>query len=453
MRFIFFIASLVACVQGAIIPVVSPYAPSDVATAIAAASAGDTVQFPAGVSATWSSTVTVNKNITIDGNGATLTSGAVLNNGLFNVTGVSSSTLVRITGFTFNLVDFSASTAGIVVSAVGSGSATLPNLRIDHNTFRFGYAQIVVSGAWGVIDNNTFRNSRKAIDFSGGTNAQANASWNSMAAGTSEALFIETNTFVDDASYPAAYTQEKIGTENGGKLVIRYNTFNFDAISIPGESQVPIITHGNAAGGVPANQGYWEQGFGARRGQSVVEVYNNTASGPRITTFAYFRGSANLVFNNVIDSVAALSDTPNITVYEEEQYDTSNWSPSRTAWPAEDQVHNTFVWSNTFRRNGVTNTNYFIVNPNSTDYIQQDRDYFLHAPQATGGSESFTGQNGGSSSYPTNGSTYPTLGNMTFSASGPNAYYGYVPYTYPHPLVNSLDSGRPGTQGVLVAND
>lgn len=51
--------------------VASPYAPADVAAAITAAVEGDTVQFPTSSSATWSTTVTVNKAITIDGNGST----------------------------------------------------------------------------------------------------------------------------------------------------------------------------------------------------------------------------------------------------------------------------------------------------------------------------------------------------------------------------------------------
>ena len=57
----------------------------------------------------------------------------------------------------------------------------------------------------------------------------------------------------------------------------------------------------------------------------------------------------------------------------------------------------------------------------SGDYIQKDRDYFLHRPATTGegmslGKETFTGLNGASSTYPTDGDTYPTEGTMEFTA-------------------------------------
>ncbi len=407
---------------------------SNALAAINAASAGDTVVFPLNGSATWSTSIPVSKALIIDGNGTTLTAGAAGSDGLFHITGFTSNSLMRVTGFTFNLVNFNLREPAVKVS----DNISLGNLRIDHNTFHFGYEQIGVGGAKGVIDHNYFYNSRKAISFNAGSVAQANASWESMAAGTGDALFVEDNHFIDDANYPVTYGQEKIGTFNGGKLVIRYNEFDFDNVANLSGTATTILTHGSAAGGTPG--GYWQIGTGARRGQSVVEIYNNNMHGPRIDFLCSLRGSANLIFNNTLDTQ---TNNPRVSCYEEEQYETSNWSPLRTAWPAEDQVHNTFVWNNTLRLNGVPNVNYFEVNPNSTLYIQENRDYFLHAPQATGGREVFTGANGASSSYPTDGITFPTQGTMVFVSTGPNAYYGYTPYTYPHPL--TLTPAQPTT--------
>ena len=51
-----------------------------------------------------------------------------------------------------------------------------------------------------------------------------------------------------------------------------------------------------------------------------------------------------------------------------------------------------------------------------------------------GNSNAFTGKNGASNTFPTDGSTYATQGTMQFVPTGPNAYFGYVPYRYPHPL-------------------
>lgn len=433
--------------SAAIIPVASPYAPSDAATAIAAASTGDTVLFPSGASATWSTSVTVSKAITIDGTGFTLTAGAALSNGFFYVTNITSTSLLRITGFTFNSVSLGSDRHALKIL----DNVSLTQLRVDHNTFSSGEIQVEVGGSFGVFDNNVFLNGNSCVYFTAGSRAQADASWASMAAGTSEALFFENNQFTYNTSWQGANEHNAcFDTYNGGKLVIRYNTFTATAVPASWTGPfTPILTHGNAPNG--GTGGYWESSNLNRRGQSVVEIYNNTATGKRMDAFAQLRGSANLIYNNTCVTQTAFSDTPAIQVYEEEQWVVS-FSPLRTAWPAEDQVHNTFVWNNTFTGGAVSpNPNYFLVTNNSSTFIQQNRDYFLHAPQATGGSESFTGQNGGSATAPTDGVTYTNLGNMTFSASGPNAYYGYVPYTYPHPLVNSLDFGRPGTQGVLVS--
>jgi len=43
-------------------------------------------------------------------------------------------------------------------------------------------------------------------------------------------------------------------------------------------------------------------------------------------------------------------------------------------------------------------------------------------------------RNGASDTAPTDGVTYSNYGTMYFTADVENAYYGYTPYTYPHPL-------------------
>jgi hypothetical protein len=387
-----------------------------------AASPGDTIIFPLNGSATWSTPLSIGKALTLNGNGTTLTAAAAGSDGIFYVTGFTSDALMRITGFTFNLVNFNVREGAVRVL----NNISLGNLRIDHNTFHYGYTQIEVGGSKGVIDHNYFYNPLKGISFTAGSATQATQSWLSMAAGTGDALFIEDNSFIYDANYPGTFSQESIGTYNGGKLVIRYN--NWDSSVYPLTLTIdPIMTHGSAAAGV-AN-GYWQIGTGARRGQSVVEIYNNIMVGKRIDFMAILRGSANLVFNNSLTNT--ITATPRIYLREEE-YGGGQWSPARTAWPAEDQVHNTFIWANTF--NGVAQTTANADTGDVAGILQENRDYFLHAPQATGGREIFTGANGASSSFPTDGSTHPTQGTMVFIPTGPNAYYGYTPYTYPHPL-------------------
>ena len=405
---------LLVCAQGEII-LTSDASYSAVSNAIAGASAGDTVKLPINLSATWTNTLVIGKSITTDGNGSTI-SGSLTGDGLLCITGFSSTNLTRITGFQFDLVDSNG--CGVVVRDV-----TLGSLRIDHNAFVKGNIPIDVGGSKGVIDHNSFSNGVSGIYYTAGTRAQADASWVSMAAGTGDALFIEDNLFAIDTNYPNAGHNTCIDTYNGGKLVVRYNSFI--ATNVLGTFTIfsPGLTHGNAVG-------YWEGDSGARRGQSVVEIYNNHADAKRLDHFFVFRGSANLVYSNHARSATS---TPGMYCYEEEAY---NFSPVRTNWPAEDQVHNTFLWDNTMLLNSTTNANYFSVATTSTNFIQLNRDYFLHAPQATGGSEYFTGTNGAAGTFPTDGATYPTLGTMAFTATGTNAYYGYQPYTYPHPLTS-----------------
>lgn len=396
-------------------------------SAVAAASPGDTIVFPLNGSATWSASSTVSKALTIDGNGTTLTAGAALGNGFIYVTNFTSSALMRITGFTFNAVGITANRHCLYFG----NSLALTNLRVDHNTFHNGEIQVEVGGCSGVFDNNYFYNGNSAIYPSAGSRAQADASWSSMAAGTGEALFFENNQFIYNGSWLGANEHNAcFDTNNGGKFVVRFNTFTATAVPSSWTGPfTPFLSHGNAPNG--GGGGYWQESLSNRRGQSVVEIYGNTAIAKRLDFAAQIRGSANLIYSNSFTTQTAFSDTPAILAYEEEQYVVS-FSPLRTAWPAEDQVHNTFVWNNLFLGGATSpNPNYFKVADTSTDYIQQNRDYFLHAPASTGGYEYFTGLNGASNTYPTN--SYGN-GTMAFSSSGPNAYYGYSPYQYPHPL-------------------
>jgi hypothetical protein len=414
---------------------------ASVNSCVSNALAGDTINFTSSGSATWSSTITISKALTINGNGTTLTASGSLSYGFFFLYNFTSTSLMRITGFTFQMAG-----AG---RGIYSSSVDLTQLRIDNNTFHHGSTQMEITGAKGVIDNNYFYNSiGYSIIYSAGSRAQADASWESMAAGTSDALFIENNHIIKDANYTGSGYGTDIDTNNGGKLVIRYN--NFDSTNSPSSiisTVYPIQLHGNACGGCTSvNKGYWQNDSTARRGQSVVEIYNNTMAGRRIDRLATLRGSAALIYNNSITGTVAYN--PMIYFYEEEYNLTSQFYPSRTAWPAEDQTHNTFIWNNTYRGHDFNDGVYGYVASTST--LQKDRDYFLHAPcgasdttdgfgnTCTHGKATFTGLNGASGSYPTDGITYPTKGTMVFTATGDNAYLGYTPYTYPHPLRGTI---------------
>lgn len=398
---------------------------ANVQSAYNVASDGDTIQLPVGTN-TWISGITIGKPVNVMGAGARqtkLVAGSSLVTSFFTITGFSSTNLVRVSGINFDMVDSSKSSR----YAINVNSVQLERLRIDNNEFHYGYQQLEIGGSKGVVDHNYFYNPLKGISFTAGTSAQADESWRSMAAGTGDALFVEDNWFIYDANYRETYSQEAVGTYNGGKLVIRYN--HLDSTNYVNATTItPVETHGSASGGSAI--GYWQAGVGARRGQSVVEIYGNIMGGKRIDFLAILRGSANLVFSNRVDS--GVSWNPRVYLREEEYSMSSNWSPLRTNWPAEDQVHNTFIWTNTVKGVPMTSTDVAIGDVSSA--IMENRDYWMHAPQSSGGYEYFTGSNGASDSYPTDGIKYPTKGTMKFMADGPNAYYPYTPYVYPHPL-------------------
>jgi hypothetical protein len=436
---------------------------------------GSTVILPPGI-VSWSNSLNITKALTLQGAGAgtggtKIVASGAMPNGFILITHLVTTGLVRITGIHFDAL----SPAPPWILKIWPAN-DIANLRIDHNVFKQGQTHIEVNGAKGVIDHNDHFNAVQAISFSAGTRAQADASWASLNAGSADALFIEDNRFITDAEYAMAYTQEQIATYNGGKLVVRHNQFNADNMSDELGNYTPFMAHGSADGGC-GGAGYWESSSCQRRGQSVIEFYDNIESGKRIDFLYISRGSVNLVYNNAI--VGTVLYNPRIILVEEE-YFSDNWKIHRTAWPAEDQVHNTFIWNNTYRGYDfnqelygsveTTPTNYEctgagvpmsccsgngagtcgnLSNPKLNPFLRLDRDYFLHAPcgasdlkdafgnTCTQGMETFTGAKGASSTFPTDGTTYPTQGTMIFVPDVANAYYDYKPFTYPHPLVTS----------------
>jgi hypothetical protein len=413
---------------------------ADVRTAIGLAVTRDTVLVTG--NATWTDSVSIRKKITVLGSACTLSTTSTMAQGFFKITGFKADTLVRLSGFVFNLKnDYTSNTAIYVHSMTGSYAGK--KIRIDHNTINFGYQGLSYYHIAGVIDNNIFLNCRKGMDCGAYNRDDADSSWNEMGMGTDRAIFIENNIFRHNANYPVTYNQESVGSENGGKVVIRYNTFDYDSIPDGVDGMYCVMTHGNADAScnLPA-VGYWqfdqEGDRCIRRGQPCVEMYENVAHGKSITFLFFVRGSANLIYNNAI--TGTVSNNPRIYLREEEYESDGAWAASipRTSWPAEDQVHNTFIWNNTYRGHDFNDGVYGSVEAGASaeSGILEDRDYFLHAPQATGGYEYFTDRNGAAGSNPTDGSPYANYGTMAFSASGANAYYGYVAYTYPHPLRN-----------------
>lgn len=402
--------------------------PAAITDTIAAATAGDTILFPASGSATWTSGVTVNKALTINGNGSTLTIGASFSTGVFNFT-ASTTSLVKVVGFTINLGSYSTPAfylnGDMTQLAIGNNSITAG---ASYHTYQAG------GRAYGVIYNNTFKNSKITFDLTGNNNT----SWAetiTAGSGNSDTLYIEGNSFIRDNSLACADNlQNHLESSQGARYVARYNTF--DGTAWCGGTYNHIDPHIMPHGDNPND--------GTTRGSPILEYYNNYST----TVRAYYwvmRGGSIVAHDNIIKG-SYLPDGNNIFGLREEDCESGykNWS----TWPAKDQIFNSFFWNN-YTNDAKTQTAVpFLWPGTSSSVVVVNKDYFLHAPQSSGGAETL--YNSGTSSY-----TYVDASHkMTWDGGVANAYYPYTPYTCPHPLAGSgsCDSTKYGTTGYTVTS-
>ncbi len=431
---IFSIAAWAACTGSSPNWISSPDRDS-IASCVSQASSEDTIHVSAGDGGMWTSGIPITKPLKImgpdssasnacDNTGATLTAADNLTNGFFQISMITASR-VRISGFHFVLGSFPTSNKyGIDVS----GSIT--QMRIDHNRFDSGkYAINSHGNIKGVYDSNCFINTNSSIQLLGGTAAQADQSWaDPIVAGRNmglNTLYVENNQFIRDSGLDChqvvngspigAWLNCHIESGQGGKFVIRNNYFDGHLYCNSGDyTDYPIMTHGNGA--------YYSDGKNGLRGHPIVEIYNNTIRGYRVDQSIALRGGSNLVHHN---ATTYESGRPAIiSLNEEECWSDKIFSPLRSTWPADDQIFNSFLWNNTVCKGYPCKGSDSAPVLGNQDpciavFIQEGRDYFVQAPQPSGGKTTFIGRPGG---------------DMTFSASGPNAYYPYEPYCYPHPL-------------------
>ncbi|MGZ3770941.1 MAG: hypothetical protein ACXVCP_15035 [Bdellovibrio sp.] len=387
---------------------------SDITTAYNNAAAGDTVAIPAG-SCTWSSNsgLTISKSITLQGAGFNSTH---ITHGVANPTitvSLSTDDPVRITGLHINKVNQNCTGCNAVYLDLNKNT----KVRVDHNRFELGLRSVLVTETGdigGLIDHNEFINNDIAVGVVG----DDNAAWSRpIEAGTSKALFVEDNTFTINNNTPTE-PDHLIYLQEGARTVIRHNVF--DSSTYTNGTTYFFDSHGN--------QNYYNGDNNDFRGQPITEVYGNVFHAYRANEIiGGFRSGSLIIYDNTMVSDVG-SPTP-IKVTEEEGWQVF-FSTLRKDWPAEDQIFNSFIWNNTL--NGLPVTDLGLAFDSDSIFIKKDRDYFMHAPAAVGGIESFTGRAGASNSSPTSAST----STMVFSPSAPNAYYPYVAYQYPHPLTN-----------------
>ena len=439
-------------------------AQTDVNACVALAANGNTIQIPVG-SATWSSGVTITKNITVQGSGEG-TAGAcnpAVNTCLTSTAGAGSQLFLflptvdlplRVTGINFNLGAIQNGQRAIQITMPYDGVTKLTQLRLDHLAlFGGGGTNANDEGGiflrrWirGVADHIQCLNVNECFMIFGDDSfdwARAFAAGD-VSAGTSDAFFIEDSTFTYNSTCNGQVWDGYIYMQEATRVVSRHNIFDASACPNPGFLTLMYDAHGNFSTYTHA-----PPQTGDPRGQVIFESYNNTATVSRFAggQFMGIRGGSNLIHDEtLIVTNDPSGDTINFT--EEEGWLSSQFSPLRTVWPAQDQIYNTFIWNLCLKTSaggscssmtsiGVSPSCGFTVlcigsnGGSDPAFIQTNRDVFFHAPQASGGRETFTGARfGGSTAAP----TQTDSGSMTFSCAGANAYYPYTPYTYPHPL-------------------
>jgi len=380
------------------------------------ASAGDTVIVPAGTETWTESTLMITKELTLQGSGIgqTIITGSFADylDAIIEVA-LSSDVPVRITGFEFRYTTNNPGAKSVYINGRVDGSFAYTQIRVDHNKFVKGTRSLYIRGwVYGVADNNQFLNNNISVGLTG----DDNYSWGrAIAAGTANAFFIEDNIFTanNDADREP---NDHIYHQQGARSVTRYNTFDGTALT-DGRSFIWFDTHGN--------QNYYT-GSGDFRGQPILEVYENT-----VHAYYHFnaylaglRGGSILFYNNslTLDTGTA----PRIRVTDEESWSTAFFDPLDDTWPAEDQINNCFFWGNTANGNPITALT--IQHANDVEFIVEDRDYFMHAPESSGGYEYYDDRPGAAG----NGDPYD--GTLVWDGDHANAYYPYTPYTYPHPL-------------------
>jgi len=370
----------------------------DVQAAINLANNGDTVLVPGG-NCTWSSKVSVNNAITLNGQGkTTITWGT---SGSLTVT-ANTSTNTFVTGFSFV---GSQGSGGDSVCPIVFNTAYSPqsqtfrfyNNNLDDGSPSSPSIMMCINGTGpGLIDHNTFTAHEGAdeVIHNLGQGASDPSGWTTdLTPGGSNMIFIETNTFTYTATGNPAYFwgTSAVQAFYGARTVFRYNNVAMMQIDVHG-------TCGNISGR------WWE-------------VYNNSFSlvaNANQSNFSQFRGGSGVSFNNH-ESGTNLGGG-SIEVTQDCQAGTYPITGqvgrgiSQNASPA-------YLWANDASM-PVSNGN-----PN---YLQVNRDYFS------------------SSSKP---ATLQRCQSAADVSAGCPVSYTYAPYPYPHPLINgSQASFGPPTQ-------
>jgi hypothetical protein len=438
---------------------------SDVSSAVAAASTGDTVLVPEG-SATWSSGLNINKGISLIGAGIgntviTAGSGSMIS---YAPSDPSANALFRLSGFT---LDFAGAHDGLFLTS-GNTLILQTKVRIDHNKFQniptgsSQYQFIHYRGLRGVIDNNIFgactyplrtETSPLFIDNrpSGGQYLCGGiVEWDNFEGVKFGA--VDNNIYFEDNVFEGV---DWIVTDcqQGQRYAYRYNTINLTANVYP-----LFDMHGNQG-----SQFYSTMG---------AEIYGNniTSYGG---TFLDHRGGRAFVFCN--------NAAENMAFQIREEFADSN-SPVNYVGPNPPQypqhVNGSYYWGNRKDLNGSLITAYIMTDCSQCyeNGLAENVDFWQDAASFNGTSgvgcgtlanrpttctpgvaywatnqscTDLTGMVGAHPATPISGTLYKCIAANTWDS-------GSSPLPYPHPLVTGEDPPQDDTTpptDIVTVND
>jgi hypothetical protein len=417
---------------------------ANVETAINAASNGDVVTVPSGT-CNWSSDVSINKEITVQGAGAgcpdncddaTLIQGQCFALNADNI---------RITGFTFD----------------GSGNclylpnSSVVNFRIDHNKIT-GYGKAIdfykrPHLRYGVVDNNLIEDCTGECIYVIG---EGNNSWTRGGPGggyDNGTIYFEDNVF----TLPTKAGKNIMEGGEGARWVFRYNTINEPSSGSGWNALMAVHGHEYVARDGPHNAGTYS-----------VEVYNNTFTSDNGDWTPGFnvRGGRGVIFNN--NYVGSGWDDYGVQFYNYETcrnrsagtcnvsahagfgtlgHDTSpSWTGTNPClninggYPCPLMPNNFYIWDNTQAQGTFT----VEVASGCAVTTQEDRDYW---DDVGAGDTNFVSGTSRPGTCTVDDVYWETGNKQLYRCSATNTWtFVYQPYTYPHPLRTGGGGGGGG---------
>lgn len=319
---------------------------ASIRSCVSSASRRDTITVTAGSgTASWGSAVTLTRGISLIGPGRNSLEVSRSGNLITispDASAIANDEIIKVTGFTFN----SNNSAAVMMDINGAGPlGTKPfnKLVIGDNRFK-NTTQEAIHGSGqyrGVIYNNIFDRVNQVFRPWGSDDyREQDNGYYTRAFGTADNIYFESNSFTC-SSGASGGNPGWVESGQGGRMVIRYNTWNLTNCS----QQELWDIHGqqNFSGG-GANNG--------QTGTMVTEIYGNSCvancNGYRMLNH---RGGWGLFFNNTVTGTGAMSVQVNQYAKGDVGGSGCNADMPNPAAGYDGQVNNSYFWNITVNGN------------------------------------------------------------------------------------------------------